>query len=144
MHTYLGLGIVGLVLVAGAGACDAVGLGNGPDTISFEVPKAAWERDDTIQVILRNRTHRSLGYNLCFKVLERRVDGEWVRVQSMPGNTACTAELRVLEPGQEASGGQIVFSFIPGGTYRFRTSVEWPLSEGNVTLTSNAFVIAEP
>jgi hypothetical protein len=145
MMKSFGLGILCAAVMAGAGACDTLGLGDrdGADGISFEVLRSAWERDDTIQVRLRNHTNRSLGYNLCFKVLERRMEGDWVPVQSMPENTACTTELRELQPGQEAFGGQFVFSFIPGGTYRFRTSVEWPLSDGNVTVTSNEFALAE-
>lgn len=146
MRNYINLIILGLVLVVGMGACDAVGLGGGgaPKGISLDVPKTQWDRSETIQLRLRNDTDRSLGYNLCIRTLDRRVAGGWVPVQSKPENTACTGELNVLQPGREALSGQTIYSFIPGGTYRFRTSVEWPLNDGEVSVTSNGFGIAEP
>ena len=139
------VGILCLVAVLGAAACEVLGLGGhaGPDGISLEVLGTNWERGGTIQLRLRNGTERDVGYNLCFRVLERRVGRDWVAVQSMPQNTFCSAELRVLQPGGEAFDAQAVHSFIAGGIYRFRTNVEWPVGGGRVGLTSNYFVIAE-
>ena len=52
--------------------------------------------------------------------------------------------MRVLDPGEELRGEQVVYPFIQGGTYRFTTTVEWPLGGGTVTLTSNVFAIEVP
>lgn len=77
------------------------------------------------------------------KTLECRVDGQWQAVQSLPENTACTLQLNVLDAGESARGGLVVHPFIEPGTYRFRTSVEWPLSDGNEVLVTNEFRVAE-
>lgn len=135
------LALLGAVLISTA--CNPAGLFDTDTDLTFSVTRSEWAPGDTIRVLLRNDSDQALGYNLCMKVLERRIDGQWRSVQSLPENTACTLQLDVLDPGESALGGLVVHSFIEPGTYRFRTSVEWPLSDGNRELVTNQFRVAE-
>lgn len=139
----LAVAISGLALITAS--CNAAGLfdADPPSGLVLSVPGGEWGHDDTIQVVLRNESDRPLGYNLCMKLLERRENGRWQAVQTLPENTACTAQLNVLEPGESVVGPQVVYSFIQEGTYRFRTGVEWPLNDGNVELVSNEFRVRD-
>lgn len=124
--------------------CNPLGPFDADADLIFSVTGAEWATGDTIQVVLRNESSRRLGYNLCTKTLERRVDGQWGSVQSLPENTVCTLQLEILDAGESALGGLVVHPFIEPGTYRFRTRVEWPLRDGgNQVLVSNEFRVVD-
>ena len=137
-------GMIWVLPILGAAGCEVTGPDEraGPEGITLDVPGTTWERGDTIPLRLRNDAGQDLGYNLCFRVLERRVVGSWVAVQSTPEPPVCTAELRRLQPGEEAVAAQVVHPFVSDGTYRFRTSIEWPVGDGSVPVTSDPFLIA--
>ncbi len=110
-----------------------------PPGLSFSVAGTRFAVGDTVRVTLGNGSQQALGYNLCSSALERREGEGWIAVQKLPDGAICGAELDVLRPGASAVGLQPVYSFLRSGTYRFRARVEWPLDDGDATLTSNAF-----
>ena len=138
----LALAMAGLAFTGG---CNGVGLfdADPPSDLTLGVTRSDWRQNDTARVVLRNDSDRPLGYNLCTKALERREGGQWRTVQSLPENTACTLQLYIMEPGDSAVGGLVLHPFIEPGTYRFRTTVEWPLSDGRRELVSNEFRVLE-
>ncbi|HEX7069754.1 MAG TPA: hypothetical protein VF190_03065 [Rhodothermales bacterium] len=84
---------------------------------------------DRIAVTLENDTSTPIGYNICysFLMLERRTDTGWeaVEVSLAPDPTsACTLELKMLAPDEQAEGVAYLPAELEAGTYRLATDVE--------------------
>ena len=94
---------------------------------------------DTLTLILTNASQEAIGYNLCSSGLERRQGTDW---QVVPSNRVCTMELRVLEPGDQATFPVDVPDTLSTGEYRFTTSVDLFDSGGREGLASEAFSVA--
>ncbi len=106
------------ILAFGIAACSA--RPNGTADVELRVEPTTLQAGDTATLILRNNSSVTLGYNLCPTALERK-DGEmW---QAIPSERMCTMELRMLEPGQEASYRYGLPTDLVAGDYRFVTGV---------------------
>lgn len=112
-----------------------------PAELQFAAEAAAYDRGDTVRILLHNQSSFELGYNFCMGSLERIVGGSWVETRRWSGAGICPAIMLVLEPGGVAVARQPILDFMPPGTYRFRHSVAWPLSGGWVTITTRPFLI---
>lgn len=91
-------------------------------------------------ILLTNRFEYSVGYNLCFSVLERRVNGQWITAESQR-ERVCTAELRLLAPGKTDSYTFRLDPGLPAGEYRFRTTLENMSSGARAAVVSNSFTV---
>lgn len=91
---------------------------------------------DTIRLTLDNGTTSPIGYNLCASGLQQRSGSNWEPYHT---DDVCTMELRTLNPGADATYEKRLPANLPGGEYRYVTSVESPLGGSQVTLDSNTF-----
>lgn len=94
---------------------------------------------DTIVITLSNQSSGNVGYNLCASGLERRNGSSWVPVPAVP-ERVCTAELRILPPGTDASFRSVYVTPLPPGEYRVTTGVEIPVGTRTV-VSSNSFTV---
>jgi len=105
--------------------------------IVVDVPSSDPGSPATIR--LANTTPRTLGYNLCRASLERQVGDDWAPHQKMLAE-ACTAEVRLLGPGQTAT-----YSFrlpqVKRGRYRVRAALYDQVSGTSMDATSTPFLI---
>lgn len=93
--------------------------------LRFSVEPATAAPGATVTLVLRNGSPRQLGYNLCMSGLEQRQGNGW---RPVVGTAVCTAELRLLTPGQEARFQRRLPPTLATGEYRFGTRVETPLN----------------
>lgn len=97
------------------------------------------EEDSTGYLLtLENHSRSSLGYNLCASVLERQTGEGWVTVSPLPG---CTMEVRALTPGNTDSLIHHRARPLEPGLYRFTTTIERPLGDKPVALSTASFVV---
>lgn len=98
----------------------------------------------TAEIRLENLSDRTIGFNLCPKVLERRIgEGRTQLPETRP--EACTLELRILAAGETVVGTTGIPLALEAGTYRIvfegiafeQGAPEVPLAER----TTNAFEI---
>jgi hypothetical protein len=132
--------LVLLALFLCAGCAPHTGSTDGPTVADLTVEPAQARAGGEAILSLTNRSDHEIGYNLCPAVLDRRVDGEWERHPEAPAEI-CTMELRALDPGDSDSYRHTLPATLPAGTYRFALGVEWPLGEGRVELTTEAFEV---
>jgi hypothetical protein len=99
----------------------------------------------TVTLVLHNDTAHQAGYNLCSSGLEQFQSGTW---RPVPENRACTRELRIVAPGQQARYQLRLPTSLAAGTYRFRTGVELQTnaprgttSHGHITVQSEPFIV---
>jgi hypothetical protein len=97
--------------------------------ISLRTNAQRYAPSDQPQVTLENHSQDQVGYNICFAFLklERREAGTWQAFSANlgpGGNVVCTAELRLLQPGANASGRVYLPADLPSGTYRLTHDVE--------------------
>jgi hypothetical protein len=132
--------LVLLAVLLFAGCSPNARSADGPTFADLTVEPAQARPGGETLLSLTNRSDQEIGYNLCPAVLDRRVDGEWERHPEVPSEI-CTMELRVLDPGHSDSFRHTLPATLPAGTYRFSVGVEWPLGEGRVELTTEAFEV---
>lgn len=114
-----------LVLLLVLSGCGLLSRPSGP---TFSAEAEAYAPGDAVPVTLRNAGRAEVGYNLCagFLVLERDDDG-WA-VAPVPltrtPDTACTAQLNLMGPGEEAASTAYLPADLPAGSYRLVTTVE--------------------
>lgn len=89
-----------------------------------------------VLLTLENLSSGQVGYNLCTSRLERR-DGE--RWTALPSDEVCTMELRTLDPARSVAYEKDLPPGITPGEYRYVTSVESPLGEGQRVIASAPF-----
>lgn len=89
-----------------------------------------------VRLVLENAAGDVLGYNLCTHALERSDGGQW---NALATPRACTMELRLLDPGVEASYDTILPEELEAGEYRFRIAVNFMDAERYRDLVSAAF-----
>jgi hypothetical protein len=89
-----------------------------------------------VRLVLENVTGDVLGYNLCTHALERNDGGEW-NALAIP--RVCTMELRLLDPGVEASYDTTLPEELEAGEYRFRIAVNFMDTDRYRDLASVAF-----
>ena len=103
------------------------------DGVRFSVERVS---AGTMRLMLDNGAPHRIGYNLCHSALERRTGPTW----SQAGTTdACTMELRILNPGHDATFEKQLPGDLPAGEYRYVTSIESPLGTSQNGVTSNPF-----
>jgi hypothetical protein len=103
--------------------------------------RGTYSPGDTATLRLRNVLGHEIGYNLCFSSLERLADGAW-RDSEVQDDRVCTAELRLLPPGEIATfDGAAIPSGLPAGEYRFRTRVEDMSGGSDMQARSNPFSV---
>lgn len=109
-----------------------------PPGINLGVSPTTLIVTDTLHLSLSNVSTARAGYNLCWVSLDRKVDGRWAAFP-WPSSRVCTAELRVLSPGQTAHGVVVLPSSLRPGIYRVRTGIEWPLNGSQREVRSEQF-----
>lgn len=115
------------------------GVGEPEGLLSTDRP--AYAAGDIATLRLHNIYGDDIGYNLCFSTLERREGDSWVRSE-VQDERACTAELRLLPPGESATfDAAIIPAALPPGEYRFRTRVEHMLDGSELQARSNPFEV---
>lgn len=71
----------------------------------------------TAEIRMENLSDRTIGFNLCPKVLERRIGETWTQLpETRP--EACTLELRILGAGETVVGTTGIPLALEAGTYR--------------------------
>src|SRR5690606_21231058 len=65
--------------------------------VEFMTDASAYAPGDSVRLQLVNHEDQEIGYNLCFSDLAREDEAGWVVVPDTM--TVCTAELRLLAPG---------------------------------------------
>lgn len=116
---------------------DAVQPGTGSGIV-FRTDRTTYALGDTMRLTLRNETDQPLGYNLCSSMPERRSAAGWTRA---PLDRVCTAELRTLAPGTEASFAERLTAEWRPGEYRVTTHVERIRSGERGPVATQSFVV---
>lgn len=93
---------------------------------------------DLVTITLTNGSSELVGYNLCVSSLDRRVAGSWASTGAPLW--ICTAELRGLRPGEEASFSAVYLTPMPAGEYRVITGVELENGRG-ASIASTSFTV---
>ena len=110
--------------------------------IMIATEAASYAAGATVAIFLTNRTGRPVGYNLCrastLEVLSG--DGDWRRV-NYEFEQVCTAELRVLAPGQTAPFRFKTEQRLRAGKYRVRTTLQDPNGPARLDVVSNIFAL---
>jgi hypothetical protein len=124
----------------GAGAAGSAPGAGEPDGL-LSTDRTAYAPGEIATLRLHNIHGDDIGYNLCFSTLERREGASWVRSE-VQDERACTAELRLLPPGETAEfDAATIPARLPPGEYRFRTRVEHMLDGSEVQARSNPFAV---
>jgi hypothetical protein len=92
-------------------------------TFRAEFPGSDEPGSTPVRLVLSNGSTGDLGYNLCFHTLERRTGDAWAPVNQL---TVCTAELRTLVPGAQATFDTNLPPALEPGTYRYRVALHLP------------------
>lgn len=111
-----------------------------PPGINLGVSPTTLTVTDTLHLSLSNVSTARAGYNLCWVSLDKNVAGRWLTFP-WPPNRFCTAELRVVSPGQTAHGFVVLPNTLRPGIYRVRTGIEWPLDDGQREVISQQFTV---
>ena len=84
--------------------------------VFLEVNQRVYTSQESAVISLVNLTDKTLDYNLCGALLERRVEGRWEFAD--PRNSVCTAIAYTLKSGRLAKTERSLANVEPG-TYRF-------------------------
>lgn len=117
-------------------ACASARSGSPDADVDFEVEPDEVAAGDSITLELENDAQESVSYNLCSSGLEMETDGAW---QDVPSSRMCTRELRILQPGAEATFRLQLPSDLAPGTYRFYTGVQMRPADSGTQLRSETF-----
>ena len=127
--------LLGLTLLLAACAAGN-SVESGSLDIDFDVEPDVVAPGDSVTLELENDTPGSITYNLCASVLEMESGGEW---REMSANRACTRELRLLAPDEEARFRLQLPSDLAEGRYRFTTGVQVEEGDGGRQVPSETF-----
>lgn len=132
------LALAAAALVAG---CNGLTTDPQPDVV-YRADRQAYTAADEIVATLVNTSGAELGYNLCGAALEQRTGGGWTRVARNP-ETPCIQPLYILRPGERATFREPA-SHVPGpGTYRLRTSIEYPTQGEWTQVVTQPFTVRD-
>jgi hypothetical protein len=95
--------------------------GAAPADVTLTARPAATPAERSVTLVLANGTTQSVGYNLCPTAIEHRSGRSWVE---LPVDRICTMELRILQPGSEATYRMELPATLSAGEYRFSAAVE--------------------
>ena len=113
----LSLRVMSAVLVlVGSSACGG--------SVMLETDADAYEAGEPVELILRNYGAVAVGYNLCLSSLERQEGTDFQRVEVMPSDAACPADMKGLLLGQKATFRFNETAELSEGSYRFSTRIE--------------------
>jgi hypothetical protein len=122
------------------GPTEAARAAGEPDGLLW-TDRASYAPGSSATLFLRNAYDTQLGYNLCFSALERRTDaGAW-EPSAVQEDRVCTAELRILEPGDTASFQLRIPPPLPAGEYRYRTRLEEMGAGRDIQGASRSFTV---
>lgn len=113
-------------------------------TVSLTADATSYSSGAIVRLTLRAGQSTTVGYNLCpaYLELDRQVGSDWRKVDAdlgPSGNTVCTAELRLLQPGQTAPGEAHLPQTLASGTYRIAHGVE--VDNERQRVTTDAFTV---
>jgi hypothetical protein len=92
-----------------------------------------------VRLRLANPGPGAIGYNLCRSRLEQFTQQRWTELR--PLAEVCTAELRSLQPRQEAAYVFRLDAATPAGQYRVSTRIEDMAAGRGTEITSNTFAV---
>jgi hypothetical protein len=127
----------GLPTGAGSDESTALRLDAGRDIV-FRSDRGEYRHGQTAGISLRNRTARSLGYNLCASARERREGSSWTRIEVL---RLCPDAYFELPPGAEATHPEPITPDWRPGTYRMVTTVVVLGTERRGEVVSSTFVV---
>jgi hypothetical protein len=88
--------------------------------VVFRAERGEYRHGETARLTLRNRTGRSIGYNLCASAREIREGDGWTRVAPL---RLCADAYFELAPGAETAHEEAITAEWRPGTYRMVTTV---------------------
>jgi hypothetical protein len=92
-----------------------------PGPGALNTGRARYRPGDQGTVTLRNHASWALGFNLCPRQLEQQLGDRWIVRERSPGpGEVCTAERRLLEPGETVGTTFRLPRGLAAGTYRWR------------------------
>lgn len=100
-------------------------------------PEVAQPGDSAV-LLLRNGSGEAIGYNLCTSRLERRDEGDWVR---LPPDRVCTMELRTLPPGEVARYPLELPADLAPGSYRYLAMIARLEARSRDTVVTERFEV---
>ncbi|HEX7707233.1 MAG TPA: hypothetical protein VF701_12310 [Thermoanaerobaculia bacterium] len=123
-----------------AAACAPIQNAPPPEHSSIDAVRFSVERVSatTVRLMLDNGAEHRIGYNLCHSALERRAGDTWTQAGT---SDVCTMDLRILNPGHDATLEKQLPATLPAGEYRYVTSIESPLGTTQNGITSDTFRI---
>jgi oligopeptidase B len=110
----------------------------GESSVTFSTQFPSYGPGAEVVLRLHNATAGDLGYNLCNSGLQRLEGGEWT---SVPEDRVCTMELRVMQPGLDATYTLRLPPALPAGQYRYVTTVEHMQSGERPSVHTNTFAV---
>lgn len=113
------LGVIATLSLAACGRLINIGGGGSSNAFEITTNRDTYNRGNTGEITVRNRSGDRLEYNLCQRRLERRVDRSWITAFEWPtAGGSCTTEARPLAEGQSVNTLFEIPTGIPTGTYR--------------------------
>lgn len=113
---------------------------DGEAMVSLTVEADAFQPGAEATLILENGGGETVGFNLCFHELERRIEESWETVEPEEGRV-CTMELNMLDPGGEARFDLTLPPYLEAGEYRFRVALQLMDQEKSRDQVSGPFQI---
>lgn len=116
--------------------------------VRFITDGDSYQTGEIVTLELQNKSANRIGLNLCvvYLELERLDDGHWSELEGglerPGGNNVCTAEQRMLGPGQSVKEDVLLSPVVQPGTYRISTEIEVNGGKSRVVQT-NEFRVPE-
>ncbi|MBW3554062.1 MAG: hypothetical protein KY466_11150 [Gemmatimonadetes bacterium] len=105
---------------------------------SLTVEPEVAQPGDSVVLLLRNTSREAIGYNLCTSRLERRDEGDWLR---LPPDRVCTMELRTLPPGEVARYALELPADLAAGSYRYLAMIARLEARSRDTVVTERFEV---
>ena len=127
----LSLALVSLMLAGCASpSADPLAPAMAPPGVGFSVEQKPYGEGDTITMVLRNESDRTIHANLCATTMERAGAEGWEGVSRRSQDPdaipfACYDFAPALQPGGSFTSPQPVIPQMEAGVYRFRGEADW-------------------
>ena len=109
-----------------------------PSGIEFRVDPDVAAAGDSVTLELDNDSRETISYNLCSSALQHRLDEDW---GDIPEARACTLELRILGPDENAEFRLQLPPTLEPGDYRYTTTIHLEQGGSAELLRSDTFTV---